>query len=305
MLSARRARASAPTAAVSRVFTGADGTVISHSPDSASPPWPSPAMAHPRRQHQREQAGVGKRQALDLEPRPLEQSPHLSGRVAPDFLGEHRVRSAQHFERGEVEDRGATRLEDAGHLRRGIGLHLPGQALEHVERRDHVERSGGEWDGADARLRDATAGHGRARTAVRATSDRTRTPARRARASPRFEPVPQPQSRMRPGGRPAAARSRNGRANHRKPRNQKWERSASAVSSSRRSMQAGEPTEHATIRRTCAFGDSPRLRPWSSPRLRSPRFSPIRSPSTSTASDGSIPTMDGGASGWCRGSRTR
>src|SRR5262249_11905262 len=51
----------------------------------------------------------------------------------------------------------------------------------------------------------------------------------------RLCPVPQPQSRI-VGRRPAAARAMNGSTKRRKPRNQKWSRSARAVASSRRSI---------------------------------------------------------------------
>ena len=149
------------------------------------------------------------------------------------------------------------------------------------------------WPCGCAAQRDAGAGEIEATAAAIAPSMR------------RFDPVPQPQSRMR--GPLARRTERAQQAVHVLTEAAKPE---VGLLRSIRQLQQSIGKQSGVIgmlpyAHTCACADSPRRRSSSSPRSSSRASSPILTSSSSAPPGASTRTTAAGASGWCRGWRTR
>ena len=209
--------------------------------------WPAQALLQPDRGHHRQDREIRVGAVRDAEAGGLQPSrrsalavtAHLAGRAPSGCRAAIRARR---------RSRSASRPASARGTSRAIASRstLVGQRVDHVERRHQVEARVGETAAARPTPAPPGARPARARTEVRPTSGRYRRHGRIAGACARLCPVPQPQSRMS-GRPPRAASATSGSMNRRKPRNQKWSRSARAVASSRRSIVVSSERVNSTL----------------------------------------------------------
>ena len=198
------ARLRSLSAASRAALIGAAGTRRSASEASdgtaGQPLQPADAERHGKRRHVRE------RHSLDAEPGAFEGRAKPARRIAPDFHGERRVRSAQDVERGDVHERRCRRgrAPATSPGARGVRWRRRGnRARRKTSRRRRRASANGRWvTDPCTSWRPAACP---TRSPIGASSTPTAGPRRRSQS--RLRPVPAPQSMIRRGARPPRALS--------------------------------------------------------------------------------------------------